>query len=399
MLDTEVSDLIRTNGMAIYGLGRIGRQLYKQCIAKFPDTDIKLWDENAEMLKSIEGLKNCELPDWDYSNKKTVVIVCLFSKKNALAIEDKLRTAGFINVFNFEHLTSCNGRKRFDRYECNRCVLLNGGCEEYGKFLRGEAVQALPIEVLTACPTFKCTLKCKGCVQYTHRFCHDERGVADSEKFLLCLEKLIEAIGFLKMITLVGGELFAYPKWKRIVQACIDNSRIGIVNITTNGIYKLTDDDMHLLQDKKVIITLDDYGREKVPETLYKMFENTKNNYDAFHVNYLMLDNSVGTWYQLGDFKLRGETANQLEKKYTNCYLNACYYMHPNYTFSICGRQNIGELLGEFIFDNQEIISLEGISSDELRLQIRHLLELKFLEVCNYCNGNAIQIDAGVQLK
>lgn len=393
---------IMKHGLVIYGLGRIGRKIFESCKNEIPMANIMLWDENETIIKQTAGLEICCLPDLNYFDKSVVIIICVFSESVMTKIKKQLVNAGFSNIYCYadfsEYFLLCCDKEYFDICKCNECVLLRGGCKEYKKYLQGKEEQILPTSILTATPTLKCSLKCKECIQYSYSLRRKKGTVADKREFLESLDKTINAIGYLMMITLCGGEFFTYPDWQSIVLACIKNKKIGIVNITTNGVCKLKEEDMFLLQNEKVILTLDNYGERKLSDK-YNIFKDTKEKLELFHINYSLLDNTNGTWYKLGGFDNRNETDDELRNKYLSCYWNQCYYLHPNCTFSICGRQNISELLGKMKLNNDEIIQINKYDVEQLRLQINNLLKKKCLKICEYCNGTSVPIDAGRQFE
>lgn len=385
----NIIEKMRERGVIVYGGGRIGKQILKE-LKRNHILNVCVWDENAENMKDID---NIEVPDYQYEDKDIFIIICIFSIKVCKEIGEKLRKSGFSNIFysNSEALSSihCNyEKKEFDIRKCNQCVLTTGGCLEYSYALRQNKEINVNIGILGIVPTAKCTLSCKNCAQLTREYKSKKINCDyNCEIFKEVWKRIENVFGWIKQVTFAGGELFLHKDWKSIVTTCLDSKFVGIVSITTNGIYKLSEEDYCFLSNPKIIILLDDYT-SKLRFEQRELFQETKSGFLKFGVNFVILDNTEGIWYQYGNFEKNNLEQRDLKKMYQKCVRNQCFALGTNYMFSICMRANIANDLGYInttLEDGVDILNCED--TELIRKKVRNLLEKEYLEICQYCGG------------
>lgn len=257
----------------------------------------------------------------------------------------------------------------------------------------------LPINEITIIPTYTCSLACKYCSEKVYEMKKNKIVVNGNEEVLEnAIYNMVEAIGWLRQVNIFGGEIFLYKKWPQIVRSCLSNSNIGIVHILTNGVCNIDESDLSLLKHEKIVIEMDDYG-EKISETKQQLFKNTQCLFDNNGINYAVVNNRIGTWYDFGSFHKRGSSIEELETRYANCPGTGCMILDPNGYFTICGRQSFAESLGEEInIKGKESIKVLNYTVEELRLALEELLSKKYLEMCDYCDGAKRIVPAGEQV-
>lgn len=401
-MKNEIKELMRQNGVVIYGAGRLGQQVYQELV-KYNFPKLLVWDRNAEVKKNSSVPMNITYPDFSYYDKKIVILICIYPIKVCLEVQQKLQENGFLNIIFSRNLKNglykvCEN-KNYDEQVCNKCIVNKGGCKGYEIYRWGDNIQAnLPIETIFTSVTIACSLHCKNCIQHTVEF--KEKKIdwkVDVEKFYHGLDKLVEAIGWLKTLQITGGEIFLYKDWKKLVEYCISNKKIGIIHILSTGVCKISQEDIEVLKNKKIVITIDDYGM-KISEEKRRYCKDFINMLEINNINYSVLNNDKGTWYDFGNFSERDEDTKKLKEKFSSCSINECYAFNQDYSFSICGRQSIAKKLNYVDTTSMDSIYIgEKTNVEILRRQIKELIKKDYLEICRYCDGNKNIVIAGEQ--
>lgn len=398
MEEDALYQLIEKNGAVIYGGGRIGKNVY----AMLEDrgcSPLMVWDKNAKNIS--RSVKAATEPIYGYENKKVPIIVSINSKSVYRSVSEELSERGFENIYwikETENHQLCGFGDKFLGTKCNMCMVNRGGCKKYLDYLANGKKSILPIDEVTVMLTCSCSLSCKYCVQQTHKMKQNKISVkADQRNMEKSISHLVETIGWLRQISIVGGEVFLYKYWPQIVQSCLANDNIGIVRLLTNGICRINESEIPLLKNERIVIEIDDYGK-KIPKDKRQLLENTKRLFDSHGINYSILDNTAGTWYNFGSFEKRGSAVEELKSKCGNCFMGGCMILDPEGYFTRCGRETTAELLGEPVhLKETERIKVLGYSVEELRLAINHLLSKEYLEMCDYCDGTEHIIPSGEQ--
>lgn len=395
----NVIEVMQKRGVIVYGGGRIGKQIIKELEMNHISVE-SVWDRNAENIGNVDKIK---LPDYQYQDKEIFIIICIFSKKACERIEEELRKHAFQNILNIYSaelsMIHCNlEKKSFNKKKCNKCILTTSGCKEYIEELRKDRKQYLDIETLFLCPTEKCTLNCLYCQQCTSEYKEKKIDVDwKYEEFAKVWKKAEWIFGWIKEVRFGGGELFLNKDWKKIVRICLDSEWIGSISIITNGIHKLSKEDYQFLSEEKIVVLLDDYT-SKLERSQIELFEKTKESFLKYDVNFVVLNNNEGTWYQFGKIENHHLTDNELKKLYQTCLINQCYFITSDYTFSICGRANVARDFGYVDTTKNDCVEILSCTEVErIREKIRNLMEKEYLEICQYCAGCSQKILAGEQ--
>lgn len=392
---------VRKNGIIVYGAGRIGCGFYE--LLKDNNINAFLWDQNADNLKESLNYENLSVPDYDLKDKLPVV-VCVNAKKIYISILKKLKGNGFNDVIWYRDIEAnqfCGyGSGRFSNNKhCNICVVKRGGCNDYLNSLKANYNSNVNFEDLSVVPTTLCSLQCKHCIQHCWKLKKNNIKIeADINVLIKSLNKCVDAMGWIRCISLGGGEIFLYKHWKKLVEFCVENEKIGIVRILTNGVFSLNDEDIKLLNHSKVVVELDNYG-EKIGEEKYKQFKLVKLQLEKLGINYSLIDNRQGTWYDYGEFEENGCSEEQLKEMYSQCNSSACLMLDPRCVLTMCGRQCYAKALsGIEIMDETECIVPMKETVETLIKKLIRLLAKDYLEICRYCNGSGKIVAAGEQV-
>ena len=191
-----------------------------------------------------------------------------------------------------------------------------------------------------------------------------------------------------------------YPHWADVVRFCVNEPKIGVVNLLTNGVAKVSDDQLSVLKNIKVVVTLDHYGRKMLP-VHQRMYDELRAALIRQEISYTEINNENGSWYDFGGFHDRGYTKEKLEEVYRACVYGNCVALNPDGTFAICNRQAYAHMLfPEEPYDMDGVIDLnQEDDATVLAEKIQSLLQKKSLNICNRCNGIGITVPSGIQVE
>lgn len=391
---------MKKNGVILYGAGRIGKDILKRLERKNIPI-LCIWDNNASNIGGTSD--KIRVPDYDYENKAVYIILCVYSETLSQGISKTLRERGFYNIYRYDEMelltAYCDGMN-MNSVECNRCLLSQGGCEKYIQKIKKDKISCLNIKRLSLSAIVRCTLNCKNCIQCMTQYKKTNLDCQyNFEDFSSVWEKIEKVFGWLNVVQLAGGELFLYKNWKQILDICVQSEYVGLVNVLTNGIHRLKKDDIQVLANPKIVVLVDDYTT-KLNERQKEIFEHTVDDFKRYGVNYLILDNTNGTWFDYGSFEENEFEEAELIQLYNNCMSNECYCVTWDYSFTICGRSRIACDLGYVDTTKDDCVDLLNNNDiDDIRERIRRLCEKEYLEICKYCNGNKYVVPAGEQTK
>ncbi|MCM1213557.1 MAG: hypothetical protein NC331_09765 [Lachnospiraceae bacterium] len=389
---------LRATGVVLFGGGRLGKQMLNM-LEKLDIKVLQVWDRNANNMNNVSQIM---LPDYDYADKDIPIIICVYSKMAAEGIEEKLHKHGFTRVFHYEQMSlrellGCAKKETYDMRECNKCMLNGGGCKEYESYLQQGTVAHIPLRTLNVNITSKCTLNCVHCAELEVEF-RKRRMEWGFEKaaFLRSMDALEDIFGYIRSVTLLGGEFCLNDQWRTILDRCVQSSCIGYIVITTNGIYRLQEQDYDLLNHDKIVVLLDDYTTH-LSEHQKHLFHDNIEMFQKKSVNYVVLDNTLGTWYDFGEIRDYGDSRELLVQKYQRCTLSDCYCLLPDDYFAICGRQYFAWKLDKVNTMLVDSVRLDTKNIEQTRDAIRNLMNQEYLAVCQYCRGCEEPITPGLQ--
>jgi len=231
----------------------------------------------------------------------------------------------------------------------------------------------------------KCTLKCKHCYSYTNHFTGDNRINFPVERILKDIDTFFDAVDGVKLIPLIGGEVFLHPDINKIVKKILSKDNFGILNVTTNGVCKMTEQDLDGFQDDRLQMVFSNYTDcidEKQKELYYKNIEFAKslgiqvivpNNTPQWAMSTTLYDQEDDLDTLKHKFKVcRG----QFDCKYLkNGYFYPCSVVDPIHTLSIA----------DYPSDYVELDN--ATSSEHLRNLILEVEKRDHYKSCGHCTG------------
>ena len=271
----------------------------------------------------------------------------------------------------------------------NRNLIKNKECIElYKHYVNKEDDDS--IYKVSAIITERCSLRCKYCTEYMP---HIPGGGmhADVDVCIKSITNLLDAIGKLESITIIGGEVFTHPQWEVLVKWCVDEERIQEVRVLTNS--TIVPSKREILRNKKVVLMLDDYGK-----TSRKLDELKSIAIDE-NIRYVIYKHDY--WYDVLGCEYVDESSRELIKKYEVCRLKGCWNISDGFLYKcVTSYYKMKYKLSREIGEIEDFIDLLNSDSMKIRESVIELSQKKYLEACKYCigTGNDNIVDVAEQL-
>lgn len=374
----------------VYGYGRIGRRIVDQLI----DLGVKIeviFDANNNKAGYYQGISIINPDECDLTSYTEIpVLIAIQNKPTVDMIKEQLTHKGFIKIYsyymNIEELNDwCDNERHFVK-NCAICGFREGCLRTIGKDDRGI------IKSLAIITTNRCTLNCYSCTTCVpeSRKCKKYFSIS-CDDVMRCM-KVFSCCGFrIHELVVSGGEPLVNEDIVKMLIYLKSQENIKYIRLLTTGTVKIPRELIDIM-DAKLTVVLDDYG-EKIPKSLFK----TKHdNLERLGDNkfYNILDNSVGTWYDLGDFSKRDKRIAINNNK--SCWTRNCVCILPNGMLTICPRAGMAMLLGLIPSYPSECIALNDNTTTD---DINRLLSIDYIHGCEYCSGSSNEciMEAGIQ--
>jgi organic radical activating enzyme len=249
-------------------------------------------------------------------------------------------------------------------------------------------------------PTKKCTLRCKNCYMLTDYL---PSGIdCDFETTMKALQKFMDSVDFLNLLSVVGGEPFIYKRMNDMlldIEARGLLSKIGQIYFTTNATVIPEEALLLTMSRLKVFVVVSNYLTlsRKLNGLLEKL-----NEHKIYYEN-----REKGNW-AIASLLRENEPLSDADAfaQWESCEvfrnnINLSENHIWNNRFYSCALISAGEIMGAVPFD--ETNSLDLLASDYSRETFLKYLD-SYHPVCKYCYGGAKEqlrrdIPSGVQLK
>lgn len=372
-----------------------------------------IWDKNSQKKNQYNGIP-IRNPYEDSSildrYKDTTILLGLASPQANETVYEFLRENGYNNVFAYskngnndviDKLCTDNDKVEENCIQCGYAEacqkMINKNLQRaYGKHIpNGKKILDAVFLVITN----RCTLNCKCCSQCTEQIIQT-RSFSDItlEKLKRCMYSVLKEVAYIHQLTVSGGEALLCKELPEILEYLCELPEVGYIRFLTNGTIKMSEDIFNTLKNPKIICMLDDYGTNKnIPEVLYNNLRENILLLEKQNIVYSVLDNSDGTWYDLGDIEKREDKHENIRKN-KECMFRSCLMISPNGNLSWCGRNVFSMECGLIPDDKRDYCDL----SDEKDSQrVKEILELKYLHGCEYCGGTSHNniVPAGMQIR
>ena len=389
----------------LWGAGNLGTAIGR----KFTQLNLKIsayWDLRATELSRVNGIEVIE-PFSGYASATSLIVFCITNVFISEVTGNQLKEKGYGNVLQGEDLYQALicpfGRdKRLDIRicrdlpECNVCT-----CRKLDNIIHNTFVtedhESLHFPNITFVISQKCSLNCKYCYSYTNNYPPDQRVNFPFERIREDIDRFFDAVDSVTLVPLIGGEPFLHPDIGKIVNKFLEKRNFGVLNVTTNGICKITAQNLDGFQDDRTRVFFSNYL-----ESL------TTRQQDLFHKNLdfvrsqgvtAIVYNATPQWTVPVTLNNKFHSLETITTMKSNCMMKATNGKYvKNGRFYPCTIIDSVHNLGVADY-NLDYLEIDGTSTaDELRLAIRDVMKLPYYKTCSHCgNRGEITAKAGVQ--
>ena len=391
-----LDELNKFDIIVLRGAGSFGQALGKRFI-KFDGLKPKLiyWDQRAAELVSVHGIDVCIPYSSEFDKSKTLAINCI-PGGSAIGgpISSELKKYGFNNVLYgmslFETLVCpLNNKVGFNSSVCLEqtactwcnCRLLMNLLKNSPNSNRGHFEDDLAIQVQTFVINTKCTLKCKHCSYLLNCYAEEDKINFPLERIKKDMDKFFDAVDTVAFVSLIGGEPFLHPDLNEIVEHNLTKSNFGMIGITTNGICRISKDNLRVLNNPRTRVIFSHYTHA-LSEQQESIFQANVKKVRSAGINY-----SLGEpmWYLPPSLTDQNYSHKQLLKKKAGCSSSFTSRIVMNgryFPCSVCMNAHGLEVCDTL----EDSIDLSrDMSKHELREKIIAVTRKESYVTCNYC--------------
>ncbi len=397
---SEIYEYIKKfDDVVIWGAGNLGESVGQKLLSE----GIKIaayWDGKFAEKTVCQGIPVREPFTGGFECEKTLVIPCIVNGSLGNHwTERELEKRGwhfYLSGMAFYEGVICPlNEEYFNIRECTgrkACSLCN--CERYTSLLskKMDAPGTLTFQLMTFIISTRCSLNCKYCGQRL-----SEYQTVDKKDFALAdikrdIDHFLGAVDFVGMISIIGGEPFLHPELSEIVDYLLTKENFGVINITTNGIIKLTDALLRKLKSERVKISFsiyDSFLSEKQKDLLAYNIELVKQSGISYSLSHPL-------WVKPQELKEYGYDDSFMMRKKQNCdSIKMCAAIRDGIFYPCSIAENIESLhlfsAGNALVDVKE--------KENLKERLSACLKLDYFDACRYCgSGEAEEIEAGEQI-
>ncbi len=394
----------------VYGAGRIGKGIVDLLIKKNKYIEA-IWDQNSEKRQEYRGIpiinpyKNLEDIE---KNKNSIILIGIASPHIGESVYHYLKEKGCHNIHTFFDNGSnyiinvlCKENDKLEEMctecgyveECSR--LINNNLQKM--YLRGQNTSI--IKVLSIVLTNRCTMNCQYCAQCTQEIRkHGKFYDMTLQNLQSYMECILKEVSYIHQLALTGGEILLCRELPEILEYLCSLPQVGYIKVLTTATVPMSDSLLKILNNPKIVCWIDDYGEnKKIKEELQKNLITNVKKISEQNIIYKIIDNSDGTWYDLGDVEKR-EDMLENSKKNRECMFRMCLMISAKGIFSWCAR-NISCLECGLIPDDTRDYC--DLSDEKDSQRVKEILELKYLHGCEYCSGTSHNniVPAGMQIR
>lgn len=219
--------------------------------------------------------------------------------------------------------------------------------------------------------TTRCTLRCKECSNLMPYYKHPQD--YDTNEIIGWIKNICEAVDEWICLELVGGEPFLYRNLAKILRHALSEEKIQQVEFTSNASVMPDQEMLELLSNKKVYIKISQYPNLIDPSRFMEVL-------DEYGIRYRFMESM--RWIKTGSLVSRGRTVVELQSQYLNCTQAKFCRTILNGKMYACSKA--ASLMELGYTDDLETVDL--MVNDNLRTDLRQLLQLPYSKACNYCD-------------
>lgn len=387
------------NNIILWGAGNLGSAVGKKLLECGVNLTV-YWDRNYQEKQFCNNVVVKEPFSTEYNREDSLIISCIVNGSlGSRWTERELEKRNYHNYLSgmaiYEGIVCPLGNDNFDITECTKrkaCSLCN--CEKYTSLLEKKINQAsaLTFQLMTFIISTRCTLNCKYCGQRLSEYAPEDRVDFPLDNIIRDIDNFLGAVDFVGMLSIIGGEPFIHPHLEQIISHCLTKKNFGVVNITTNGIVKITEELLSKIKSDRVKISFsiyDNFLTEKQKNLLERNIDIVQKSGISYSLSYPL-------WVKPQELCDYGHTEELMNLKRKNCdSIKMCAAIRDG-IFCPC---SIAENILSLHKFTEEKSFVDVKNPQQLRERLIECLNLPFFEACRFCgNGKAEEILAGEQV-
>ncbi len=377
-------------------LGENGQTMLPKIMGTIFTPDI-LWDAAAKEDSVICGLPVSKpLPE---SLTKDDILIILVSNKRVLASIDPFikNTPAFIVDFHdlcryfekplydqFPDLSKQDDIKYSDiikedfvSKETNLTSKLSHMREEYFKKLGKKPFR---LHFLDFPITEKCSLNCRNCSNLTPYY--QKPNDYDFEKAVKSLERILDSVDNVEIISLLGGEPFMNIELNKYLEHLKGLEGYNCIRVFTNGTILPDERLLKIMEGMRIEVFISNYGNSKQKcsqlSALLNMHDIT---------NRIM---NINVWHDFSHLEAHNRSDIANKQILSECCITDKPSISDDRLYRCSFTSNAARLGMIPVEDNFSVDLHSNASQNELREQIRELLDMELLKACNYCAGRPV---------
>jgi hypothetical protein len=406
----SVIDHIKTfDHVVLWGAGNLGRAIGEYLLELRVHVSV-YWDLKADQIKEINGIDVVKPFSGDFDKGRTVVIPCISNGSSGGEWTTcHLSQKGYVNFIRgmsiyqglicpIDQNSALDPKVCLNANMCNVCA-----CERFLNVLRvrknaarpGDELARLDFNVVTFIISQKCSLRCKYCGQYMNNYSENERinfplvGIIDD------IDRFFEAADTIGVVSVIGGEPFLHPEISSIVKHILTKRNFGVINITTNGICKLSRSLLEGMKNHRVKVSFSSYI-DGLSTSRKELFGKNVKFIESEGINYSI---GVPVWGIPNTLKDKRHSVDTMINMKSSCTSIKMCMNVKNGRFYPCGTVESVHSLNVADYPSDYADIRNTASTAELRHRLRSVLDMACFQSCSHCGGDSgeLFVQAGEQ--
>ena len=237
-----------------------------------------------------------------------------------------------------------------------------------GQQLRDESL--LDIARIVVVMGTKCSLRCRDCNNLMPLFCPQKD--VERETMLAGMTRLFDLADSILRCELIGGEPFLSANLPDALSLALRQPQIHQVEMTTNATILPDERLIPMMQEKKVLVRISDYGTLVKKDRMMDLCE--KN-----HIRYDVLD--LGKWLASGGTERRHFSEETLLRGYDRCGASFLCTTLCGRKLYECARSASLHLLGKM--EQEESLVIDNATT---KRDVRDFILRPYSLACDYCD-------------
>lgn len=238
--------------------------------------------------------------------------------------------------------------------------------------------------------TTRCNLRCRDCGNLIPFY--PQPADFAIEQLIQDVDDLLWHVDRVHRFIIMGGETFLYRELRRLVSYLIQQKKINLVHLFTNGSIIPGADMLQLLKHRKILVSVSSFPAEVSPRKSLLIAALEQNG-----INYKVEDN---LWRDLGGFNPDVDNHPEtLKRRFAGCSIKGCHNLIRG-EYHLCPRSAHGEQLGQFPPDASDKVMIRNRKDRRaFKKERQALLRKEYLAACRTCTGKAEEtLGPGIQI-